>query len=276
MSEMLPYAKQWRVFADPIAIYEQIQDVLKFHSLSVSPFPEEDHAVISGEIYEQTPFKYPRIGLYLIKKGQPCIVKLSSDIKKATPRSEKDRADTVQSIAKHLDERFEWLNLAAEEVPQARPSKIKPEMLTRPSMRCFKIGVPSCPKKLEANLEQVFIGMPFSPEFEDIYKYGIIPALETVMLRAWKADESITNIDVMCKICEGIQSSRYAIINISGWNPNVLFELGLAYGLSKETVLIKGHEEQVPADLRGMEYIEYRNSDELREKLAKFFQDKGE
>jgi len=113
--------------------------------------------------------------------------------------------------------------------------------------------------------------MPFRPEFEDIYKYGIIPALKAAGLKAWKADESIKNIDVMCKICEGIQSSRYAIINISGWNPNVLFELGLAYGLGKETVLIKGHEEKVPADLRGMEYIEYRNSDELRKKLIKFF-----
>jgi len=51
----------------------------------------------------------------------------------------------------------------------------------------------------------------------------------------------------------------------------VLFELGLAYGRSKVTVIVKDKRSEVPTDLAGMEYIEYASSDELREKLIKFF-----
>ncbi|MCR4405574.1 MAG: AAA-like domain-containing protein [Anaerolineae bacterium] len=145
------------------------------------------------------------------------------------------------------------------------------ELVLEEEMRCFKTGSPTCPKNPVLDPNQVFIGMPFRPEFADAYKYGVIPALEAVGLYPWRASDAISNIDVMCKVCEGIQSSRYAVINISDWNPNVLFELGLAYGLSKETVIVKDKRSQVPTDLAGMEYIEYASSDELREKLIKFF-----
>jgi len=145
------------------------------------------------------------------------------------------------------------------------------ELILEEEMRCFKTGSPVCPKNPVLDPHQVFIGMPFRPEFTDSYKYGIVPALEAVGLYPWRAADSISNIDVMCKVCEGIQSSGYAIINISDWNPNVLFELGLAYGLSKVTVIVKDKRSEVPTDLVGMEYIQYSSSDELREKLIKFF-----
>jgi hypothetical protein len=148
---------------------------------------------------------------------------------------------------------------------------ISGEITLEEEMRCFKTGSPVCPKNPVLDPNQVFIGMPFRPEFADSYKYGIVPALEAVGLYAWRASDAISNIDIMCKVCEGIQSSRYAVINISDWNPNVLFELGLAYGLSKVTVIVKDKRSEVPTDLVGMEYIEYSGSDELREKLIKFF-----
>jgi hypothetical protein len=170
-----------------------------------------------------------------------------------------------------------WLRPATEIEPEP-PSlgdelrEITGEELTlEEEMRCFKTGSPACPKNPVLDPNQVFIGMPFCPEFADSYKYGIIPAMEAVGLHPWRAADAISNIDVMCKVCEGIQSSRYAVINISDWNPNVLFELGLAYGLSKVTVIVKDKRSQVPTDLAGMEYIEYASSDELREKLIKFF-----
>jgi len=151
------------------------------------------------------------------------------------------------------------------------PEATSEEFTLEEEMRCFKTGSPVCPKNPVLDPNQVFIGMPFRPEFTDSYKYGIIPALEAVGLYPWRAEDAISNIDVMCKVCEGIQSSRYSIINISDWNPNVLFELGLAYGRSKVTVIVKDKRSEVPTDLAGMEYIEYASSDELREKLIKFF-----
>ncbi|MCK5474149.1 MAG: hypothetical protein KAI53_01975 [Candidatus Aenigmarchaeota archaeon] len=124
-------------------------------------------------------------------------------------------------------------------------------------MLCFKSNA-ICPKSIESKSNYVFIGMPFSKKHELVYKYGIKPVLEKLGKEAQKADEKKGNIDVMCKVCYLIQISDFAIINISEWNPNVLFELGLIYGLGKKAILIKSDEEkEEKADLKGIEYIKY-------------------
>ena len=73
----------------------------------------------------------------------------------------------------------------------------------------------------------------------------------------------------MCKICQAIQKSKYVIINISALNPNVMFELGLAYGLGKEVFIIKDKSTVVSTDLKGLEYTEYSHAGELQQELRK-------
>lgn len=145
------------------------------------------------------------------------------------------------------------------------------EMTSSIMRRCFKIGLKKCPKEINFSPKMVFVAMPFRPDFQDLYKYAIRPALEELGLKIWKADEKISNIDVMCKICHGIQECSHVIANISDWNPNVLFEMGLAYGTGKNVVLIKNRKEEVPVDLRGLEYIDYEDIDELKRNLIAFF-----
>ena len=169
-----------------------------------------------------------------------------------------------------------WLEMA----PWGESSKVSDEATlatysgqrTFPSMPyCFKVGVAGCPKQVQLDPQQVFVGMPFRAEFEDAYEYGIRRPLEELGLKVWRADQEPKNIDLLCKICEGLQSSRYAVLNISGWNANVFLELGLAYGLGRETLIIKDRQSQVPTDLKGIQYFEYGHSSELREKLLQFF-----
>ena len=78
----------------------------------------------------------------------------------------------------------------------------------------------------------------------------------------YKADEEITCKDIMCKICEQIQACRMAIINISGLNPNVMLELGLAYGLGKPVYIVKDKATKAISDLGSIEYIEYSHATE--------------
>lgn len=137
--------------------------------------------------------------------------------------------------------------------------------------RCFKTGLQECPKEIAFSPKMVFVAMPFRPDFQDLYKYAIRPALEEMGFKIWKADEKISNIDIMCKICQGIQESSYIIANISDWNPNVLFEMGLAYGIGRNVVLIKNRKERVPVDLKGLEYIDYEDIDELKRNIINFF-----
>lgn len=144
------------------------------------------------------------------------------------------------------------------------------ETTTPPMKRCFKTGVAHCPKDIKFSPRSVVIAMPFGDEFKDTYTYAIRPALEESGLKPWKADEQISNIDIMCKICQAIQESGYVLANITTWNANVVFELGLAYGLGRSAILIKHKKAEVPVDLKGIEYIEYGTIDELKRNLVLF------
>lgn len=78
--------------------------------------------------------------------------------------------------------------------------------------------------------------------------------------RIFRADQWTYSGDFVCKICKAIQESRVLVADITGGNPNVFFELGLAIGLGKPAILI--HDEKVtdgkvPSDLLAWEYIPY-------------------
>src|SRR6185312_10190626 len=61
--------------------------------------------------------------------------------------------------------------------------------------------------------------------------------------------------------------------DISGWNPNVTLELGLAYGLNEKAYIAidpaKTPVEEVPADLRGIDRIQYSSYSELQSGLER-------
>jgi len=82
------------------------------------------------------------------------------------------------------------------------------------------------------------------------------------------ADEKITNLHILQKIANYIRESRFGIYDISGWNPNVTLELGLAFGLNEKSFIAidpsKTDINEVPSDLRGMDRIQYGSYTELQ------------
>ena len=124
-----------------------------------------------------------------------------------------------------------------------------------------------CIFKISVNKRMVFIGMPFSSRFIDLYQFGLKSALEDLNLIAWRADEVVSTGPIFCKICRAIKQCGLAIIDISDTNPNVMFELGMASASGKRIILIKAHKHKVPSDLAGFEYFEYDTIIGLRERL---------
>jgi len=134
---------------------------------------------------------------------------------------------------------------------------------------CFKIGVSNCPLKPVEEKNKVFIAMPFDDIYKDSYEYGIKLALDAAGFSHYRADENLSNKSVMCKICEEIQTCGRFIANISGLNPNVMLELGLAYGIGKNVIIVKDKGTKNISDLGSIEYIEYAHASDLCEKLLK-------
>jgi hypothetical protein len=124
---------------------------------------------------------------------------------------------------------------------------------------CFKIGR-ECPfgGEIEEDPQLVFVLMPFAPEFDQIYQQGIKPAWEELGFRVLRADEEFHVHDIMCHaICQNIQRARFIVADMTGRNPNVFYELGLAHAFGKPVILITPHKDYVPFDLQAILYINY-------------------
>ena len=87
------------------------------------------------------------------------------------------------------------------------------------------------------------------------------------------ADAKITTLHILQKIANYIRESRFGIYDISGWNPNVTLELGLAFGLSEKSFIAINPKQtdvdEVPADLRGIDRIQYTSYAELQAGLER-------
>jgi hypothetical protein len=62
--------------------------------------------------------------------------------------------------------------------------------------------------------------------------------------------------------------ARVVVANVSGRNPNVFYELGIANALDKSTILVSEGIEDVPFDIRSRRIILYEKSDDLQEMLS--------
>lgn len=92
------------------------------------------------------------------------------------------------------------------------------------------------------------------------------------------ADEKITNLHILQKIESYIRGSEFSIFDITGWNPNVTLELGIAYALDTDWYIAinpnRTRIQEVPSDIRGIDRIQYRNYYELEGLLSILLEDR--
>ncbi len=119
---------------------------------------------------------------------------------------------------------------------------------------------------------QVFVAYPYGLYPKADYRRVYASVGKAFDVEFVFADERITSLHILQKIREYIRASRFGIYDISGWNPNVTLELGLAFGLSERTFIAidptKTAVNEVPSDLRGLDRIQYTSYAELEEKLG--------
>lgn len=124
----------------------------------------------------------------------------------------------------------------------------------------------------ERDPRQIFVAYPYTlypaTDYRKVYN-GLAKAFGVKFVFA---DEKITTLHILEKIGGYIRTSRFGIYDISGWNPNVSLELGLAYGLRAEAYIAfdpqKTPVNDVPADVRGIDRLQYSSYSELGDKLA--------
>lgn len=171
---------------------------------------------------------------------------------------------TVNSFIANISELIKKIE---DDTEMIRKEQYEKKIMPHQMRKCFKLGIEHCPLNPKYKRNKAFIAMPFAPEYADSYEYGIAPALLEAGYEYFRADEELNNKDLMCKVCFQLQSCGLVIINISGLNPNVMLEQGMAYGIGKPVIILKDSNTAQISDLGCIEYIEYQNAYELHKKL---------
>ena len=109
----------------------------------------------------------------------------------------------------------------------------------------------------------VFVLMPFAEGLNRIYQTIIKPTIESMGLVCRRADDYKTSRAIIQDIWKAICEARIVIADLTDLNPNVMYELGIAHTVGKETVLIYQRPEKdikFPFDLIHIRRIEYENT----------------
>jgi len=106
-------------------------------------------------------------------------------------------------------------------------------------------------------LDTCFILMPFGDWYDRYFKEIYIPATKDAGFEPVRADGVFTTGSVIEQIWEQINKGKVLLAELTGKNPNVFYELGLAHAIGKPVVLIAGDLEDVPFDLRHLRTILY-------------------
>ena len=133
---------------------------------------------------------------------------------------------------------------------------------------CFK-NLKPCPFSVEEKAETAFVFMPFEKELREVYISGIKETLEGLGWACHRSDEKFDAPEIVCTICKNAQEASLILADLTGKNPNVFLEVGLAFGLEKYVVFLSQNAEDIPFDTKTFRTIMYdpRELSDLRGKI---------
>lgn len=103
----------------------------------------------------------------------------------------------------------------------------------------------------------VFVLMPFSSEFVDVYEVGIKQACKDAGAYCERVDEQTFEESILERVYNQISKADVIIAEMTGRNPNVFYETGYAHALNKRVILLTRDADDIPFDLKHYPHIVY-------------------
>lgn len=180
------------------------------------------------------------------------------------------KREAVESLAELLAQALSWSEQGRE--PQ-KAEYIKNYLLGIKYPTCGPLARDKCDQELRKAGNKYFIAYAFkNKKFLETVKRALSQSLPD--FEGEDASISLKQGHILCKVCEMIRVYRFGIFDLSGNllnklpNPNVLLELGLAFGIGgKKIVICIKRGTKLVSDIAGLDRIEYKNYRELEEKL---------
>lgn len=109
-----------------------------------------------------------------------------------------------------------------------------------------------------------FVIMPFSKDIVkgDVWNLAMKSAIRAVGLSAFRADTETLPEQIMDQVYADISEAKVIIADLTGFNPNVFYELGIAHGIDRPVIQIISEKEKcLPFDIQGIRTIRYDPDD---------------
>ena len=116
------------------------------------------------------------------------------------------------------------------------------------------------PKPATADRIRCFLVMPFSLEWSNDVHRTLASACRSMGVHPVRGDDVFTPTDILNDIWHSIHAAAFVIADITGRNPNVLYELGIAHTLAKPVLIISRNAADIPIDLSTRRVILYGQS----------------
>ncbi len=166
--------------------------------------------------------------------------------------------DRVEQFAQVFTKNLEFLKAfsaspaVSDQPPAAEPSR---KIVTPPT----RVPSPELPKESRTRefLDTCFVMMPFGQWFDRYYQEIYVPGIKDAGFEPVRADELFSTGSVVEQIWEQIAKAKILLADLTGKNPNVFYELGLAHAATKPVVFAASQVEDVPFDLRHLRVIIY-------------------
>jgi hypothetical protein len=115
---------------------------------------------------------------------------------------------------------------------------------------------------VDSGARSCFLVMPFSYAWSnDVHKI-LSGACKALSVQAVRGDDVFTPTDILVDIWRSLNTADFVIADITGRNPNVLYELGIAHTLAKPVLIISRNAGDIPIDLSTRRVILYGQSEE--------------
>jgi hypothetical protein len=131
------------------------------------------------------------------------------------------------------------------------------------------LNVGTTPAAEPARKKSVFVAMPFTEEFEDVYQFGIYSSIHRCGYICEKVDDSVFAGNIVDAIMDGIRNAEFVVADLTLERPNVYLEVGYAWGMNKAVILVAREGQRLHFDLSHHKCLFYKTIGKLAETLEK-------
>jgi hypothetical protein len=105
-----------------------------------------------------------------------------------------------------------------------------------------------------------FVLMPFGAPFDSYYRAVFAPAIDRAGFMPVRSDDVAKPGAIIDQIWKGINAAEVCLADLTGCNPNVMYELGLVHALGKPVLQLVQNTRDLPFDLQHLRHITYRTT----------------